>query len=74
MTVLKLVPNARDTKDAAQAIRNYADQVERGEIENIVIATESYGEYEFYRFTSISNAIVLSSLLLNRMHREMEVS
>lgn len=74
MTIIKLVPQSRNTKEAAQAIRDYADMVENGAIENIVIAMENKGEYEFYRFASIANAIVLSSLLLTRMNKAMEIA
>jgi len=71
--IIKLVPKNYDTQGVANSLREYADLVESGRIDNIVMALEKDGEYEFFRFASLANAITLSSLLSNRMLKAMEM-
>lgn len=47
-------------------MRKLADQIEAGEVESLVVACVSNGNYEFHFPSSLTDSLVLASLLKAR--------
>lgn len=64
--VLSLVKHAGN-KATADTIREYADKVESGEIQEILMVCELNGEYNFLRYATLVNSLVMANLLQDKI-------
>lgn len=62
--IIKLVPyQNKISDDAPEVLRKLADDIEAGTVTEMVLACVYNDEYELMRFSSLSESLVLSSLL-----------
>ena len=63
MNIVPLQKRSTVASDLSKMLRELADKVDRGEVENFVCAYENNGEYEFLFPSSLVNSLLLASLL-----------
>jgi len=62
--IIKLVPPVNKiSSDTPEVLIDLADKAKGGSITEMVIACVMDGEYAFYRFSSLTESLVLSDLL-----------
>lgn len=52
--------------DTANVLRELAHQIDRGEVNAVVLGAEIGGEYQLFNFSSVIDTLVLTSLLHRR--------